>query len=58
MLGGAFVDVEKHAGATFVFNVDDSQEIEDFVQNDPYYLNGLVTSYEIKEMSVAIPPQQ
>lgn len=47
-----------HYGDTFVFSVKCQvvlatvQEIEEFVQNDPYVVNGLVPSYTIRPYMV------
>ena len=41
-------------GATFLFNNCQSSDIEAFVQSDPYYKNGLVTKYSIKEWTVVV----
>lgn len=40
-------------GAVFIFDVEDKNMIDDFVINDPYVTNKLVTNYEIKELAVA-----
>jgi uncharacterized protein YciI len=48
---GAFIpDLE---GALFIFKSTKS-EIENFVQSDPYFINGLVPDYSIKEWNVVI----
>lgn len=43
---GAFADPID--GAVFVFTVDSSEEVEQFVAADPYYTNGLVTAHRIR----------
>jgi uncharacterized protein YciI len=40
--------------AVLVFKVDDPQIIEVFVRADPYVLNGLVTSWQIRPWTVVI----
>lgn len=40
--------------AVLVFKVDDPQVIEAFVRADPYVLNGLVTSWQIRPWTVVI----
>jgi hypothetical protein len=54
-LGGAF-EGGKEAG--LLFKVDDKQEMEHFVLNDPYFKAGLVTSWEAKLWNVVIGPEQ
>lgn len=39
-------------GALFVFTCQNKAEVEAFVQNDPYYKNGLVPDYNIREWTV------
>ena len=41
-------------GAVFVFTVEDSSVIEDFVAGDPYVKNGLVTRSRIRPWTVVI----
>ncbi len=53
-LGGAF---EGGREAGLLFKVDNKQEVEDFVLNDPYYKAGLVTSWEAKLWHVVIGPE-
>lgn len=55
LLAGAFSNVVEEAGAAFVFDVDNEEEVEHFVQQDPYYQQGLVTGYKVREMQVVIP---
>jgi uncharacterized protein len=53
ILGGALADpVDK---ALLVFHCNSPAAIETFVQNDPYVQNGLVTQWEIRPWTVAIP---
>lgn len=54
-LGGAF-EGGKEAG--LLFKVEDIKEIEEFVNNDPYYLAGLVTSWEAKLWHIVIGPER
>ena len=51
-MGGAHEDIDK--GALIIFNVDDEQAIKEFAEQDPYVLEGIVTSYEINKWNVAI----
>ena len=50
ILAGAFVNPTD--GATLVFQVENRSQIEDFVQKDPYVINGLVTEWRIREWKV------
>ena len=50
LLGGAYADPAD--GAVIVFKVDNLQTIQDFIANDPYVLNGLVTDHRIREWTV------
>ena len=52
ILGGAFSNPSDTA--LLIFHVDDKSVIEDFVKNDPYVKNGLVTKWEIREWTVVI----
>jgi len=52
ILAGAFNN--PYDKALLVFRVADKSVIEDFVKNDPYYKNGLVKKYEIREWTVVI----
>ena len=52
ILGGAFSD--PYDKTLLVFKVPDKSVIEDFVKKDPYYKNGLVKSYEIRQWAVVI----
>jgi uncharacterized protein YciI len=52
VLAGAFSDPADKA--LLVFRVEDKSVIENFVKNDPYYKNGLITKYEIREWTVVI----
>lgn len=49
-LAGAFADPAD--SAALVFKVDEKDLIEDFVKNDPYYKNGLIINYKIREWTV------
>ena len=40
--------------AVLIFRGHDSSAAEKFVKNDPYYLNGLITSWEIRPWAVVI----
>lgn len=50
--GGAFSDPADQA--LLVFRVADKSIIEDFVREDPYVVNGLVTRWEIRPWTVVI----
>jgi len=52
ILAGAFSEPTDRA--LLVFNVADKSVIEDFVTNDPYIKNGLVTKWEIRKWTVVI----
>lgn len=52
ILAGAFSDPPD--GALLVFKASDKSVVEDFVKNDPYANNGLVTNWEIREWTVVI----
>jgi uncharacterized protein YciI len=41
-------------GATFAFQVDSIDEIQDFIDRDPYVANNLVTSWRIEPWTVVI----
>lgn len=50
LLGGAFDNPVD--GAALVFKADDRSVVEDFVRNDPYVKNGLITDWKIREWTV------
>ena len=52
ILAGAFSD--PYDKTLLIFKVEDKNVIEDFIKNDPYYKNGLVKSYEIRQWTVVI----
>jgi uncharacterized protein YciI len=52
MLGGAFDDPVD--GAAIVFETENSKVVEDFVNNDPYVQNGLVTDWKIRKWTLVI----
>ena len=52
ILGGAAGDPPD--SAVIVFDVQDDAMIEQFVQADPYYLNGLVRSYRIQPWTTVV----
>lgn len=51
LMAGAFADPLD--GATFVFKAT-REEVEAFVESDPYVLNGLVTGHRIREWTVVV----
>jgi uncharacterized protein YciI len=52
MLGGAFDNPVD--GVALVFRTDDRSVVEDFVRNDPYVKNGLVTNWMIRDWTVVV----
>lgn len=52
ILGGAFSNPADTA--LLVFRVADRAVIEEFVRNDPYVQNGLVTRWEVRAWTVVI----
>lgn len=54
-LGGAFADPVD--GALLIFRAKNRSIVEDFVRNDPYVLNGLITSWIVREWNVVIGQQ-
>jgi len=52
ILGGALADPPDKA--VLVFHCRDKAAVEDFIQNDPYVLNGLVIKWEIRLWNVVI----
>jgi uncharacterized protein YciI len=50
LMGGALGDPPH--GALIVFDVDDVAVVEDWVQNDPYVINGLVAEHRIEPWNV------
>ena len=52
LLGGAFDNPVD--GAALVFKADDRSVVEDFVRNDPYVKNGLITNWKVREWTVVI----
>jgi len=52
ILGGALADPADRA--LLIFRCPDKAVVEKFVQNDPYFNNGLVARYEIQPWTVVI----
>lgn len=52
ILGGALSDPADQA--IIVWKVNDRKIIEDFVKNDPYVKNGLISKHEIRSWNVVI----
>ncbi|MEJ2494552.1 MAG: YciI family protein, partial [Ignavibacteriaceae bacterium] len=52
ILAGAFSEPTDRA--LLVFKIPDKSVIEDFVTNDPYVKNGIVTKWEIRKWTVVI----
>jgi uncharacterized protein len=44
----------KPSGALLIFRADARSDVERFVKNDPYVINGLVTSWSIREWAVVV----
>lgn len=44
----------KPSGALLIFRADAASEVEDFVNNDPYVINGLVKTWRIREWAVVV----
>lgn len=53
LMAGAFADPLD--GAALIFDVESAQEIESFVENDPYVKAGLVPNYRIRQWMVVAP---
>ncbi|MGA9405700.1 MAG: YciI-like protein [Bacteroidota bacterium] len=52
LLAGAFSDPADRT--LFIFHVQNKSAIEEFIHNDPYVINGLVTRWEIRPWTVVI----
>lgn len=52
VMGGALADPVD--GALTIFRAADASVVEDFVRNDPYVINGLVTNWTIRQWTVVI----
>jgi len=52
LLAGALSDPVDRA--LLVFRVPEKTVVEDFVRNDPYVINGLVTRWEVRSWTVVI----
>ena len=52
LLGGAYANPVD--GATIVFKADQREDVERFVNDDPYFVNGLVKEWHIREWSVVV----
>ena len=52
VLGGAFANPAD--GAAIVFKVERQATVEEFVEKDPYVINGLVTGWRIREWTVVV----
>ncbi len=51
LLGGAF---DPPDGALLVFQADSAAEVEAFVRQDPYVVNGLVRAWRVKPWTVVV----
>lgn len=54
VMAGAYDDPAD--GAALVFKADDAAVVEQFVRDDPYVREGLVTSWRIRRWNVVISP--
>ncbi len=54
VMAGVFADPVD--GAAIVFNTPERSTIEAFVAQDPYVVNGLVTSWRIRDWNVVAGP--
>jgi uncharacterized protein YciI len=52
VLGGAFT--EPVDSAAIVFKASDQARVEEFVRNDPYVANGIVTKWRIRPWTVVV----
>lgn len=52
LLAGALA--EPIDGALLIFRAADAKPVEEFVRKDPYVLNGLVKSWEIRPWTVVV----
>lgn len=52
LIGGAFAEPTDRA--LLIFRTADINTVEEFVKQDPYFINGLITRYEIRSWSVVI----
>jgi uncharacterized protein YciI len=46
----------KPSGALLVFRTEQIADVEQFAQQDPYVVNGLVSSWRVFEWTVVTPP--
>ena len=52
LMAGAWA--ESPNGAAQIFRCEDKAAVEDFVKSDPYVVNGLVLSWQIRRWNVAV----
>ena len=52
VLAGALTDPTD--GALLIFRAPDRSVVEEFIRNDPYVLNGLVTRLEVRSWAVVV----
>ena len=52
ILGGAFADPVD--GAVLFFQGNSPEVAENFAKNDPYVLNGLITSWKVREWTTVV----
>jgi len=51
LLGGAF---DPPDGALLVFQAESAAEVEEFVRQDPYVVNGLVRAWRVRPWTVVV----
>lgn len=51
LMAGAFDPAD---GAALIFKVAEQNEVEEFVANDPYVVNNLITKWYVKKWSVVV----
>jgi len=49
LMGGAF---ENQKSALLIFTVDDENIVQNFINSDPYVLNGVVTSWTLEKWNM------
>ncbi|MGH9345295.1 MAG: YciI-like protein [Terriglobia bacterium] len=52
VMAGAFANPAD--GALFVFRVENKSIAEEFAQNDPYVINGLIKAWRVRDWTVVI----
>lgn len=52
--GGAYGELENLTEGLIIFKLDCRERANQFVRNDPFYVSGLITSYEIHKWHVVV----